>query len=124
MNTILPGEITVQALLTAIVVCCLTWVLVLLMHGYLKYGNEFRIGKWFKEHVGMLVVGFVVTLIIAGIRGFTKDMQALASMFGIQPKQPGAAITLGLAIAGFLLGLGPKLRNKNGKENQTNQTKG
>src|SRR5262245_21200976 len=115
MRIMLPGEIELGKLIMAAIICCLTWMLLLLMRGYLKYGKEFHILSWSKEHRNQLLVGLIITLTIAMIRGFTKDMAALMALFGIETGKPGAAITLGIAIAAFLMGFQPKLVKKNGE---------
>jgi hypothetical protein len=114
----LPGDIKLSALAIGFVVCCLTWMLVLLGHGYLKYGNEFRIVKWFKENINTLVVGVCITLGLALIRGFTKDVGPLLDHLGLEAGKPGVAITIGFIIASFLLGVRGKLTKKN-EENKT-----
>lgn len=123
MKIVLPSGIELSALIVAFLVCCLTWMMLILMRGYLKYGEEFHILKWSKEHTNQLIVGIIITIAIATMRALTKEMSALMAVFGVEAGRPGAAITLGLAIAAFLMGFGPKLFKKNGeKTNATNKT--
>jgi hypothetical protein len=112
----LPGGVRLSALIVSIIVCTMTWFLILLLHGYQHGRENFQIARWAKERTAMFVVGFCATLAIAIIRGFTKDMAPLLSLFGLEPNKPGAAVTLGLAIAAFLLGFGPRLKERNDKK--------
>lgn len=119
----LPGGITITQLLSAVIVCSVTCWLVLLGHGYLKMGDKFHIATWAKERVNVFAVGAVIILSLALIRGFTKDVAPLLSYFGIEAGKPGAIVMLGFAIAGFLLGMGPKLVKKNEEEKLSDQDK-
>jgi hypothetical protein len=117
----LPGGIRLGALIVSIIVCTMTWFLILLLHGYQHSRENFQVARWAKERSAMFVVGFCATLAIAIIRGFTKDMAPLLSVFGLEPNKPGAAVTLGLAIAAFLLGFGPRLKERNNKDLPPNE---
>lgn len=102
----LPGGVQLGTLLIGIIVCVLTWSLVLLLHAYQHRKNGFSVRFWLKERASTFAVGLTITLIIALLRAFTKDMAQLMTLLGFQPG-PSAAISLGLAIAALLLGFKP-----------------
>ena|SRR5206468_1238941 len=102
----LPGGIRLSQLLIGIVVCTLTWSLILLLPGYQHRKNGFSIQSWFRDRTATFVVGLSVTLLIALLRAFTVDMKQVLAVLGFQPGT-SAAISLGLAIAALLLGFKP-----------------
>jgi hypothetical protein len=111
----LPGGIRLGQLIGSTIVCTLTWSLVLLLHAYQHRKNGFNIRIWLGERQATFAVGLAVTLIIALLRAFTKDMGQLLSLMGFQPG-PSAAISVGLAIAALLLGFKPTGKPKDEKE--------
>lgn len=104
----LPGGIRLGTLVTGIIICTATWFLLLLIHGYRHPKNGFDMSDWFKQRSSTLIVGMTITLILALIRAFATDTTVILKLFGIESNQPGVPILLGLAIAGILLGMGPK----------------
>jgi hypothetical protein len=116
----LPGGVKLSTLIVGTLVCILTWFLILLLHGYQHRKNGFRVSQWFRDREGTLIVGLCVTIIIALMRGLTKDMAQLLTLMGFQPG-PSAAISLGLAIAALLLGFKPSGKTE---EEKTEQPKG
>lgn len=102
----LPGNVQLSTLVVGTIVCTLTWTLILLMNGYQHRKNGFTIRAWAKERASTFAVGLFITLIIALMRGLTKDMAQLLALLGFQ-SGPSAAISLGLAIGALLLGFKP-----------------
>jgi len=112
----LPGGVSLDKLLTGFSVCVLTWTLILLLHAYQHRRNGFGVLSWIREKKATFAVGLSVTLIIALLRAFTKDMAQLLTYMGFQPG-PSAAISIGMAIAALLLGFKPPSKKKENDEN-------
>lgn len=90
------------AMVTEAGTIALVWFLSLMVTAYKKAGDSFSFVVWLKGNINRFVVGIVLTIGIVVVNAVSTDVSDLLRVLGFTTEK--TAISLGLAIAIFLVG--------------------